>query len=112
MRAYAAFQFAIVLYLVKMPNIGNNWLYECVLVLFAISIPSSVAYAGLARVTPEDEIRNPNPLSAISQILAFVPSVVALSLIISTASFLAGLVFICMAVFWLYKIVKLRTTQE
>lgn len=112
MRAYAAFQFAIVLYLVEMPITGNYWLHECVLILFAISIPSSIAYAGLARLTPEDEARNPNPLSAISQILAFVPSVAALSLVISTASVLAGLVFVCMALFWLSKIIKLRRSQE
>ena len=112
MRAYAAFQFAIVLYLVKSPASDCCWLTEVVLVLFAVSIPSTIAYAGLARLTPEDEARNPNPISAVSQILAFVPSITALSLVISTASAFAGIVFVCAAVVWVYKVVKLRKSQE
>jgi len=111
MRAYAAFQFAIVLYLVKSPVNDCCWLTEVVIILFAISIPSTIAYAGLARLTPEDEARNPNPISAVSQILAFVPSIIALSLIISTVSVIAGIVFVCVAIVWVYKVVKLRKSQ-
>lgn len=112
MRAYAALQLAVVLYMVKNPSDLNGWCTELILVLFCISIPSSLAYPGLARLTTEDERRNPNPISAISQLLAFIPSLFALALIISVASKLAAAVFLASSFGWVYSVVRLRNAQQ
>lgn len=74
MRAYAALQLAVVLYIVRNPVDINGWSANLILILFCISIPSSLAYPGLARLNSEDEQRNPSPISAVSQLFAFVPA--------------------------------------
>ncbi|WP_041324808.1 hypothetical protein [Saccharophagus degradans] len=112
MRAYAAIQLALVLYIVKSPDDVTGWCVPIVLSLFCISIPASIAYAGLARISKEDEQRNPNPLSTISQILSFVPSLLAFSIIIASASKLAGFIFVVSSVVWVYLIVRLRRSQQ
>jgi hypothetical protein len=112
MRAYAALQLALVLYIVKTPDEVTGWCVSLILSLFCISIPSSIAYAGLARLTKEDKNRNPNPMSAISQILSFVPSILAFSLMIASASKIAGGIFLVCAAMWLFFIIKLRGSQQ
>jgi hypothetical protein len=108
-RAYAGFQMATALFIVASAN--SVPLMAFILPLFAVSIPSTIAYAGLARLTPEDEARNPNPISAISQLLAYIPSLIAISLILWPVSPLAALVFLATAAVWVIAIVRLRTRQ-
>ena len=112
MRAYAALQLAVVLFIVRNPVDIHGWSANLILIFFCISIPSSLAYSGLARLTPEDEQRNPNPISAVSQLLAFVPSVAAFALIISGASGLAAIVFLVSVIGWVTAVVRLRKFQQ
>ncbi len=110
MRAYAAFQMATVLFIISSSKSDSlTWL---VLVLFSISIPSTIAYAGLARITEEDELRNPNPISAISSILTFIPSLSAISLIIFSVSKLAAVTFAITSIIWVVVVVRLRNKQQ
>ena len=109
-RAYAAFQMATALFVVA--NAGNVPLVAYILPLFAVSIPSTIAFAGLARLTPADEARNPNPISAIGQLLAYVPSLVAISLILWPASSLSAVAFLVTAATWVVAIVRLRRRQH
>lgn len=106
MRAYAGFQMATVLFIVANPN--SFPLIAFILPLFAVSIPSTIAYAGLARLTPEDEARNPNPMSAISQLLTHIPCLTAISLILWPASCVAALTFLASAAVWVVFVVRLR----
>ena len=109
-RAYAGFQMATAIFIVA--NASNVPLLDFILPLFSISIPSTIAYAGLARLTPEDEARNPNPMSAISQLLAYIPSLIAIALILWPASSLASIAFLATATSWVVAIVRLRLRQH
>lgn len=109
-RAFAGFLVATSLYIISNPK----WfpLSAFVLPLFALSIPASIAYGGLARLTSEDDQRNPNPISAIAQILAYVPSLVGITLILWPASAVAGTTFVFSAVAWVWAVVRLRRSQS
>ena len=109
MRAYAGFQMATMLFIIS--NSANFPLISYILPLFAISIPSTIAYAGLARLTKDDEIRNPNPISTISQLLTYIPCLTALSLIIWPSSCIAALAFSLSTLLWVIFIVRLRLSN-
>ena len=109
MRAYAGFQMATMLFIIS--NSANFPLISYILPLFAISIPSTIAYAGLARLTKDDEVRNPNPISTISQLLAHIACLTALSLIIWPSSCIAALTFLLSALLWVIFIVRLRSSN-
>ena len=109
MRAYAGFQMATMLFIIS--NSANFPLISYILPLFAISIPSTIAYAGLARLTKDDEIRNPNPISTISLLLTHIPCLTALSLIIWPSSCIAALAFLLSTLLWVIFIVRLRLSN-
>jgi hypothetical protein len=109
MFAYAAFQMAAIFILYSQPTRSIATLI--ITTLFAISIPSTIAYGGLARITEEDEARNPHPLSAICALLAYVPSLAALSIMLGFVSRLAALVFPATCIIWVVVIVRLRKNQ-
>jgi hypothetical protein len=106
MRAYAGFQMATALFIVSNPS--SFPLMAFILPMFAVSIPSTIAYASLARLTPEDEARNPNPISAISQLLTHIPCLTAISLILWPSSHAAALIFLATAAAWVFFVVRLR----
>jgi hypothetical protein len=87
MRAYAAFQMATALFVVAKSVDGR--FAGFIVSLFAISIPSTIAYAGFARLTPDDEKRNPANITFICGTLAFGTSIAAISLLF------AGRIYIC-----------------
>ena len=106
MRTYAGFQMATTLFVISNP--ASFPLISFILPLFAVSIPSTIAYAGLARLTKEDEARNPNPISTISQLLTHIPCFAAISLILWPVSCIAALLFLLTALAWVFFIVRLR----
>jgi len=81
-----------------------------IICFFAIGIPSTVAWAGFARFSPEDEHRNPPAVALICFLLAFVPSIGAISLILASASTLAAIIFpaTCYAWFVVLNVVRDR----
>ena len=107
MRAYAGFQMATALVVAAKASdvCGAAWIIS----LFAVSIPSTIALAGLVRLTKEDEARNPAPIFATCWALAFLPSIAALSMLIWPASHVAALIFPAMSFIWFMVIVRLRT---
>lgn len=111
MRAYAGFQMATALVLSAKAPAGC-----CVAVvvsLFAVSIPSTVAYAGFARLTPEDEKRNPAHITFICGCLAFIPSLAALSLLLAAASIFAAIAFPVTCAAWFVVIIwRVRTSRH
>jgi hypothetical protein len=98
MRAYAGFQMATAL--VVAAKAGEICCAGFVVTLFAVSIPSTIAYAGFARITPEDENRNPGLLMAVCFCLAFLPSIAAISILLAAASTLAAIAFPATCVAW------------
>ena len=76
--------------------------------LFAVSIPSTIAYAGFARLTPEDEKRNPAHITFICGCLAFIPSLAAISLLLASASTFAAIAFPITCAAWFAVIVRTR----
>lgn len=109
-RAYAGFQMATVLFIIANPQWFQLMAY--ILPLFAISIPSTIAFTGLARLTTEDEVRNPNPMAFICQLLAYAPSFAAIALILWPASAVAAVAFLTTAAAWVAAIVRLRRLQS
>jgi len=91
MRAYAGFQAATALIVVS--KAADFCMARIIISLFAISIPSTLAYAGFARLTPEDEKRNPAVVMAICFFCAFFTSVAAISLMLASASTFAAIAF-------------------
>ena len=102
MRAYAGFQAATVLWIITQR--GSN----VALCLLVISIPSTIAYAGLARLTPEDEQRNPGLLMAICFCCAFLLSIAAFSILLAPASTLGAIAFPAACAAWFIAIWRLR----
>jgi hypothetical protein len=109
-RAYAGFQMATALFVsAKAGDVcGAAW----VVGLFAISIPATIAFGGLVRITEEDKLRNPGSITFLCGSLAFIPSIAALSLLLWPGSHLAAMVFPVMCFIWLAVIVRLRTRQD
>jgi hypothetical protein len=91
MRAYAGFQMATAL-IVASKTHEICWA-GLIATLFAVRIPSTIAYGGFARITPEDEQRNPGSLMAVCFCLAFLPSIAAISILLASASALAAIAF-------------------
>lgn len=111
MRAYAALQLAAAFQIANENEGPLSWQLTVALILFSISIPATIANAGLARITPEDEARNPNPISFVSFILTFLPSILAISFIILKVSLVASVVFSVSCFGWAITVIKLRNSQ-
>ena len=111
MKAYAALQLAAAFQIANENEGPLSWQLTVALILFSISIPATIAYAGLARITPEDEARNPNPISFVSGILTFSPSIFAISFIILKVSLVASVVFSLSCFSWAIAVIKLRNSQ-
>ena len=107
MRAYAGFKKDTAIFVsTKFSTISCAWL---IIVLFAISIPSTIAYSVLARITRSDEKRNHLSIAMPCGHFAFVPSILAIALLFGATSHLAAVVFIVGCVFWYYKIIMLES---
>lgn len=106
MRAYAGFQVATAL--VVASKFGEVWCAGAVVFLFAISIPSTIAYGSLVNLTPDDEFRNPQSISFICAIAAFIPSIAAISVLFASASVFAATAFPAGCLAWYITIVALR----
>ena len=100
MRAYAALQLAAAFQIANESEGSLAWQLTVALILFSISIPATIAYSGLARITPEDEALNPNPISFVSGMLTFLPSILAISFIILKVSLVAAVVFFLSCFGW------------
>jgi hypothetical protein len=111
MRAYAALQLAAAFQIANENEGPLSWQLAVALILLAISIPATIAYAGLARITPEDEARNPNPISFVSGILTFLPSILAISFIILKVSLVASVIFFLSCFGWAITVIRLRNSQ-
>jgi hypothetical protein len=110
MRAYAAFQMATALFVVAKSVDGR--FAGFIVSLFAISIPSTIAYAGFARLTPDDEKRNPANITFICGTLAFGTSIAAISLLFAAASTFAAIAFPLTCAAWFVVIIRLRKRQQ
>ena len=105
-RAYAAFLTATALFVSANAEINQySWI---VLSLLAISIPSVIAYSGFARLTAEDKEHNPAIIASISMFLAYVPSILAISILFSKGSIIAALIFPLTALAWFVAVVCVR----
>jgi fatty acid desaturase len=98
MRAYAGFQMATALVVATKVECVH-W-SDIVLLLFAVSIPSTVAYGGFHTFTPKYKKRNPKFISFVCGFCAYVVSIAALALLLASASIIAGLVFAGVTLFW------------
>ena len=106
MRAYAGFQMATALFVAsKATDVCGASL---IVTLFAISVPSTIAYGGLARITKEDEAKNPSHIALLCFALSFIPSIAALSLLLWPVSRIAALLFPAVCLFWCFIVVRLR----
>ena len=105
-RAYAAFLMATALFISA--NAEANECAGLVVTLLAISIPSVLAYSGLARITETDEKRNPEFWSLLSMLAAYIPSVIALAILLSRASVYASITFLTTAAAWVIIVIRLR----
>src|SRR5439155_21923381 len=95
MRAYAGFQMATALVVgAKAHEIPCAWL---VLSLFALSIPSSIAYLIVAHITEEDKERYSARISHVAGAMAYIPSVVAFALLLGVP---AGIIFATISAAW------------
>ena len=110
MRAYAGFQMATALVLSAKAPAGCC--VAIVVSLFAVSIPSTIAYAGFARLTPEDEKRNPAPITFLCGCMAFLPSLSAISLLLASASTFAAIAFPLTCAAWFVIIWRVRTSRH
>lgn len=106
MRAYAGLQMATTLVVAAKANPSLE--VSIVISLFAISIPSTIAYSGLARITKEDETRNPHPISGICGLLTYVLSMSAFSILLWPAARFAAIAFPITSVIWWIIVVRLR----
>src|SRR2546430_9770547 len=108
--AYAGFQAATALVVMaRAPAL--RW-PSLIVSLIAVSIPSTIAYAGLARLLPEDEQRNPASVAFICFLLAFIPSIAAVSLVLASASKFAAAIFPAMCVAWCVTVVMVRRRES
>ena len=100
--------------LVVASKAGGVCCADVVVSIFAVSIPSTIAYAGFARIIQEDEKRNPGLVMAVCFCLAFLPSIAALSLLLAAASTLAAVTFpvTCMAWFVVTLLVRHRESIQ
>src|SRR5947207_3401720 len=103
MRTYAGFQAAAIAWAAAKPE--SFCAAKLAIFLFAISIPSTIAYAGLARSTPQDEERNPGLIMAICFCCAFVLSVAAFSILLASASTSAAIAFAATCLAWFIVVV-------
>lgn len=106
MRAYAGFQMATAL--VVASKFGDVCWAGTIVSLFAISIPSTLAYPSFVRLTQEGEKQNPAHLMATCFSLAFFPSVAAISLMLAPVSIFAAIVFPVTSLAWCIVVVRLR----
>lgn len=111
MRAYAALQLAAAFQIANENDAPLSWQLTVALILFSISIPATISYAGLARITPEDEVLNPNSISLVSGILTFLPSILAISFILLKVSLVASIVFFLSCLGWAIAVIRLRNSQ-
>ncbi len=102
--AYAGFQAAAVILLVT--HTPALLYTRLTLALFAISIPTTIAWGVLNRFTPEDEERN--RLWVTSFILTFTSSVAAISILLASASVTAAVIFPVVSIAW-FAVVAIRT---
>jgi hypothetical protein len=104
MDTYAGFQMAIVLLIAT--KASNVFGAGYVISLLAISIPSTLALGIVARITDKDEARYPQSLSGPCYLLTFIPSIIALSILLYPVSGFAAFAFPFMCVIWFYLIIK------
>jgi len=110
MRTYAGFQAAAIALAAAKPE--NFCAAKLAIFLLAISIPSTIAYAGLARLTPKDEKRNPGLIMAICFCCAFVLSIAAFSILVASASASAAIAFAATCLAWFIVVWRLRIDHD
>jgi hypothetical protein len=103
-RSFAGLLFVIVLALISNPPQSD---FLCViLILFSVSIPSSIASSNIERNTEYGKKHNSERLHLVSMIFTYIPAIAAISLLISSVSVAAGATFSLACITWVWVIAK------
>ena len=106
LKSYAGLLTAIIIAIfTRYKDVNNLWL---ILSLLSVSIPSAIGSLNIERITDHGKANNSESLCLASTVLIYVPSIIAISLMIGTMTTFAGTVFATMSFGWLVFIVRLR----